>query len=90
MLSNDICDTNRLPLGLMDFSNIRKKNMIYVDKTSLIAKIANLNAPIFLSRPRRFGKSLLINTLKTLFSTGIAAFKGLDIENIWNDKIYKE
>ncbi|MBQ7586376.1 MAG: AAA family ATPase, partial [Desulfovibrionaceae bacterium] len=89
MPEHEICDTNRLPLGLLSFSNIRKKNKIYVDKTSLIYKIASQDAPIFFSRPRRFGKSLLINTLSSLFTNGLEYFPGLDIEKKWKDKTYQ-
>ena len=62
--------------------------MIYVDKTALIGRLAKEKVPIFLSRPRRFGKSLLINTLSSLFSNGLEYFHGLDIEKVWNDKTY--
>ena len=58
--------------------------MIYVDKTDLIFNIASQRSPIFFSQPRRFGKTLLINTLASLFSEGIKYFSGLDIEkNGW-------
>ena len=89
MSNVEIVDINRLPYGDTDFSYIREENMIYVDKTKLIANIAAQRAPIFFSRPRRFGKSLLISILHNLFSTGLKYFHGLDIEKIWNDKTYK-
>ncbi|MBQ7607784.1 MAG: AAA family ATPase [Desulfovibrionaceae bacterium] len=82
------CTHNSLPLGLSRFSNIRESNMVYVDKTRLISKIASQRVPIFFSRPRRFGKSLLVNTLASLFSKGLDSFHGLDIEKTWNDKTY--
>ena len=50
-------DVNKLPLSTTSFSNFILKNKIYVDKTDLIAKLALGDTPIFLSRPRRFGKS---------------------------------
>ena len=81
-------DLNSLPYGNPDFSDIRESNKIYVDKTALIAKIAGQKAPVFFSRPRRFGKSLLINTLASLFADGLEYFHGLDIEKIWKDKTY--
>ncbi|MBQ9536788.1 MAG: AAA family ATPase [Desulfovibrionaceae bacterium] len=62
--------------------------MIYVDKTALICEIAQQRTPIFFSRPRRFGKSLLINTLSSLFADGLKYFHGLEIEKIWNDITY--
>ena len=89
MENNEVCDTNRLPLGLLEFSNIRKSNMIYVDKTKLLYDIASQRTPLFLSRPRRFGKSLLINTLHCLFESGLQYFQGLDIEKLWQDTTYK-
>ena len=63
--------------------------MIYVDKTGLIATIAKERVPIFFSRPRRFGKTLLINTMHCLFETGLQYFHGLDIEKVWDDTTYK-
>ena len=62
--------------------------MIYVDKTAIIAKIASQRTPIFFSRPRRFGKTLLITTMKSLFSKGLEDFHGLAIESMWSDTIY--
>ena len=82
-------DLNRLPYSNPEFSDIRDENMVYVDKTGLIAKIADQRGPIFFSRPRRFGKSLLINTLASLFTDGLKYFHGLEIEKIWNDKTYQ-
>ena len=79
----------RLPYGNPEFSDIREQNMIYVDKTRLIAEIALQKVPIFISRPRRFGKSLLINTLSSLFKDGLKYFHGLEIEKIWKDKTYQ-
>ena len=79
----------RLPLGANRFSTIRQNNKIYVDKTSLIYEFAILDTPIFFSRPRRFGKTLLLNTLSCLFANGIEDFRGLDIEKKWQDKTYQ-
>ena len=77
-----------LPYGNPDFSSLRSQKMIYVDKTALIAEIARQRIPLFFARPRRFGKSLLINTLHCLFENGLKQFHGLDIEKIWNDTTY--
>ncbi len=95
-MSNDIYDDgfeqpvldplSNLPLGIADFSSLRKNNLVYVDKSALIARLASSCGFYFLSRPRRFGKSLLISTLKSLFKDGIKDFKGLTIENIWHEK----
>ncbi|MBQ7608587.1 MAG: AAA family ATPase [Desulfovibrionaceae bacterium] len=84
--SNDI---NRIPYGLLEFSDIRKQNMIYVDKTKMIAELANQFTPLLFLRPKRFGKSLLVSTLKSLFSNGLEYFRGLEIEKIWKEKKYK-
>ncbi|MDQ7023399.1 MAG: AAA family ATPase [Candidatus Gracilibacteria bacterium] len=76
-----------LTLGSQTFSTIRETGKtIYVDKTELIEKIVNMgdSPKIFMSRPRRFGKSLLCSTFKSLFKGEKQYFKGLDIENKWN------
>ena len=73
-----------------DFRDLIDNNRIYVDKTALICQIAkDEKGPYFISRPRRFGKSTLINTLHELFAHGIEKFKGLEIEPLWKDKTYK-
>ena len=78
-----------LPVGISEFIKLRDRNIIYVDKTDLIGILATqYSDQVFISRPRRFGKSLLVTTLKTLFQEGIGRFKGLKIENYWNDKTY--
>jgi len=56
--------TRKLPLGIQGFEKIRKEGYVYVDKTDLVWQISNGNVYNFLSRPRRFGKSLLTSTLK--------------------------
>ncbi len=75
-----------LPLGTSDFFALRKEGQIYVDKTSWIYELASQRQKFFLSRPRRFGKSLLISTFECLFKNNINSFKGLAIENLWKDK----
>ena len=75
-----------LPLGSSDFATLRMRNQIYVDKTTLIYKIASKAEKFFLSRPRRFGKSLLISTFESLFKHGLRDFKGLAIEKLWKDE----
>ena len=52
----------KLPIGIQTFEDIRNDGYLYVDKTALMWTIANIGKPFFLSRPRRFGKSLLIST----------------------------
>lgn len=58
----------KLPIGIQTFEGIRKENYLYVDKTALVWRMANLGKPYFLSRPRRFGKSLLISDIRCLIS----------------------
>ena len=73
-----------------DFRDLIDNNRIYVDKTDLICQIAkDEKGPYLISRPRRFGKSTLINTLHELFAHGTEKFKGLEIEPLWHDKTYK-
>ena len=57
----------RLPVGIQTFSNIVEGDMLYIDKTEYIWKMFTLSKYIFLIRPRRFGKSLLISTLQAYF-----------------------
>ena len=78
-----------LPLSLSSFEAIRKKDLIYVDKTKLIYGLAKSERQYFLARPRRFGKSLLISTLESLFGEGTKYFDGLWIKDHWTDKTYK-
>lgn len=78
----------RLPRGRSQFTDLRNSNQIYVDKTELIFELAVRRDQFFLSRPRRFGKTLLISTLESLFLYGIRDFKGLKIEKLWNDTTY--
>lgn len=68
-----------LPLGTSDFSALRKSGQIYVDKTRLIYTLASKRQKFFLSRPRRFGKSLLLSTFESLFKYGLRDFHGLEI-----------
>ena len=52
----------KLPIGIQTFEEIRRDGYLYVDKTAMVYQIANVGKPYFLSRPRRFGKSLLLST----------------------------
>ncbi|MDR3203501.1 MAG: AAA family ATPase [Deltaproteobacteria bacterium] len=63
-------DFDRIPLGIADFQEIRREGLLYADKTELIYKLIKVRRPFFLSRPRRFGKSLLVSTLKALLRGG--------------------
>jgi hypothetical protein len=73
-----------LPIGIQTLVQIRAKNCIYVDKTRLVHQLATTGTYYFFSRPRRFGKSLLISTLKELYLGNKALFEGLWIENNWD------
>ncbi len=75
-----------LPRGKVDFASLRRGGLIYVDKTKLISDLACQSDYFFISRPRRFGKTLLISTFKSLFQHGLRDFKGLYIEKLWTDK----
>lgn len=57
----------KLPIGIQTFEKIREGNYLYVDKTEFVWKIASAAIPYFLSRPRRFGKSLLLSTFEAYF-----------------------
>ncbi|MCS7074171.1 MAG: AAA family ATPase, partial [Bacteroidia bacterium] len=73
-----------LPIGISSFEKIREQNFIYVDKTELIYQLVKTYGSYFLSRPRRFGKSLLVDTIKNLFEGRKELFEGLAIYNHWN------
>ena len=57
----------KLPIGIQDFESLRKDGYAYVDKTEQIYRLASEGRYSFLSRPRRFGKSMLVSSLKALF-----------------------
>lgn len=69
----------KYPLGIQTFSQIREENYVYVDKTDLIHELVCFGKAYFLSRPRRFGKSLLISTFEALFNGEKSLFEGLAI-----------
>lgn len=74
------------PIGIQTFSEIVEKGYVYIDKTSYIYRMAHSSAKfLFLSRPRRFGKSLLTSTLHSYFSGERELFKGLAIDGMEND-----
>jgi hypothetical protein len=73
-----------LPIGIQSFAKIRNENYLYVDKTEVIHRLITSGMPFFLSRPRRFGKSLLVSTLAEIFSGNEALFKGLAIHDKWD------
>lgn len=72
-------ETRRYPVGIQTFSNIIRGNYVYVDKTDLVWELAHYAKYIFMSRPRRFGKSLLTTTLESYFRGEKELFEGLKI-----------
>ena len=74
----------KLPTGIQTFREIREEGCYYVDKTSYIRRLAAEGKHYFLSRPRRFGKSLFVDTLKELFEGSEELFRGLDIHGHWD------
>jgi hypothetical protein len=79
---------NKLPIGMQDFKDLRERGFIYVDKTEFIYKLLQSGKPFFLSRPRRFGKSLFLSTLKYYFLGKKELFEGLYItqhETEWTE-----
>ena len=72
-------NSRKYPVGIQTFSRIRKENYLYIDKTDLMWKMTKLSPFIFLSRPRRFGKSLLTTTLDAYFKGQKELFEGLKI-----------
>jgi hypothetical protein len=73
-----------LPIGIQTLPKIRERNCVYVDKTQLVHQLVTTGSYYFLSRPRRFGKSLLVSTLKELYQGNKTVFEGLWIENNWD------
>ncbi|BBE29911.1 ATPase AAA [Tepiditoga spiralis] len=78
----------KLPIGVQDYKKIKEGNYTYIDKTKYILELISSEAPIFLSRPRRFGKSLTISTLYYLFKGEKDLFKGTYIYDKWEFKEY--
>mgnify|MGYP001473223869 CR=1 FL=1 len=72
----------KLPIGIQTFEKLREGNYLYVDKTAMVYQIASVSVPYFLSRPRRFGKSLLISTFEVYFQGRKDLFQGLAIEKL--------
>ncbi len=74
----------KLPIGIQTFREIRQDNCYYVDKTGMAVELIQTGKAYFLSRPRRFGKSLFLDTLKELFEGNKALFTGLAAEPLWD------
>lgn len=75
----------RYPIGIQNFEELRNRNCVYVDKTELIYRLTNTDKVYFFSRPRRFGKSLLISTLEAYFQGKKELFEGLAMEQLEKD-----
>ena len=73
-----------LPIGIQTFAKIRQGDYYYVDKTAVAFDLARIGGYYFLARPRRFGKSLFLDTLKELFEGNEPLFRGLYIHDRWN------
>ena len=72
----------KLPIGIQTFEKLRRGDYLYVDKTDFVWKIASTSTPYFLSRPRRFGKSLLLSTFEAYFEGKRELFEGLAIAGL--------
>jgi hypothetical protein len=72
----------KYPVGMQDFAYIRNNGFLYVDKTEYIYNLAQYSKYVFLSRPRRFGKSLMCSTMKCYFEGRRELFRGLAIEQL--------
>ena len=76
-----------MPIGIQSFEKLRRENYVYIDKTEIMYRLVSTSNPYFLSRPRRFGKSLLLSTMEAYFLGKRDLFKGLAIERLeteWN------
>ena len=79
----------KYPIGIQSFDRIIEDGYVYVDKTDMVYSLAKEGSIYFLSRPRRFGKSLLVSTLKNYFLGRKELFKGLKIDSLEKDwKVY--
>ena len=82
--ANQAMQLQNLPLGINTLGVLRKNNCVYVDKTELAHQLVRIPGRFFLSRPRRFGKSLFIDTLKEIFEGNRQLFEGLYIHDKWD------
>lgn len=75
-------DYRRYPIGIQNFEQLRNNRCVYVDKTELVYRLTHTDSVYFLSRPRRFGKSLLVSTLEAYFQGKKELFRGLAMERL--------
>ena len=79
----------KYPIGIQNFQKLRENEFLYVDKTAMVHHLVSTQGYYFLSRPRRFGKSLLLSTLEAYFQGKKELFKGLALEQLEKDwKVY--
>jgi hypothetical protein len=79
----------KYPIGIQSFSKLRRENYLYIDKTKFVGELTGSGSVYFLSRPRRFGKSLFVDMMECAFSGHRELFRGLYLENNWDwDKTY--
>ena len=83
-------EEKNLPIGIQNFEKLRTSNCVYVDKTMFLWNLVKTSSPYFLSRPRRFGKSLFLSTLESYFLGKKDLFKGLAIEKLEEDDAKRE
>lgn len=74
---------SKLPIGIQDFAKLRTEGYKYIDKSEIIYRLAKSGCYYFLSRPRRFGKSLFLSTLEAYFLGRKDLFSGLEIGIAW-------
>ena len=87
LIINNLMSSHKLPIGIQSFEKLRTEGFRYIDKTHLVYKLAESGCYYFLSRPRRFGKSLFLSTLEAYFLGRKDLFSGLAIENLEKDWI---
>lgn len=75
------------PIGIQSFEKLRKENYLYIDKTSFLYELVKSGSYYFLSRPRRFGKSLLLSTFEAYFQGKKELFHSLAVEKLEKDWI---
>ena len=79
----------KYPIGIQDFGEVRRGGYVYVDKTRQMWKMVSEGKYYFLSRPRRFGKSLMVSTLEAFFAGKRELFKGLYVDGVeWDWQEY--
>lgn len=76
----------KLSIGVQDFGKLREEGFVYVDKTAMIYELVNKKVPLFLSRPRCFGKSLILSTMKYYWEGKKELFRGFAIEEMEDSK----